>query len=124
MGLAATLLVVAAARAALPVTVRDDFGFRRGAFVARGMAARPVGMGEAFTAVADDASAISWNPAGLARVARWQAVGMYDAAGEGLGISYAAAAVPVGTGTAGASVTALNWGTWDLRDATGFKTGS
>jgi len=27
--------------------------------------ARPLGMGEAFTAIADDANAVFWNPAGL-----------------------------------------------------------
>ena len=113
-----------AAHAALPVQVEDNLGFRRGAFVARGMTARPVGMGEAYTAVADDAAAISWNPAGLARIARWQAAAMYDTADNGVNLSYAAAAVPVGSGTAGASVTALNWGTWDVRDATGLRTGS
>ncbi len=34
---------------------------------------RPISMGEAFVAVADDGSAIHWNPAGLARMERIQA---------------------------------------------------
>lgn len=34
---------------------------------------RPLSMGEAFVAVADDGNAISWNPAGLARMERIQA---------------------------------------------------
>ena len=45
----------AAAGAQDPVAF-SEFGFRRGAFLARGIGARPVGMGEAFTAVADDAT--------------------------------------------------------------------
>jgi long-subunit fatty acid transport protein len=35
-------------------------------FLRIGVGARPVGMGGAFTAVADDANALFWNPAGLA----------------------------------------------------------
>lgn len=35
-----------------------------------GAGARPVGMGEAFTAVADDANTVAWNPAGLAGLRR------------------------------------------------------
>jgi outer membrane protein OmpA-like peptidoglycan-associated protein len=38
---------------------------------------RPAGMGEAFTAVADDANAVLYNPAGLARVSGFELTGMY-----------------------------------------------
>ena len=34
------------------------------------IAARPLGMGGAFLAVADDANALAWNPAGLPRLQR------------------------------------------------------
>jgi hypothetical protein len=37
-------------------------------FLKIGVGARAVGLGEAFVAVADDASAIWWNPAGVARI--------------------------------------------------------
>jgi hypothetical protein len=37
-------------------------------FLKIGVGARAVGMGETFVAVADDASAIWWNPAGVARI--------------------------------------------------------
>jgi len=35
-------------------------------FLKLGVGARPVGMGEAFTAISDDGNALFWNPAGLA----------------------------------------------------------
>ena len=35
-------------------------------FLTIGIGARAVGMGEAYTALADDADATAWNPAGLA----------------------------------------------------------
>lgn len=38
----------------------------RGWFATKGLGARAIAMGEAFCAVADDASSIYWNPAGLA----------------------------------------------------------
>ncbi|HMB71310.1 MAG TPA: PorV/PorQ family protein [bacterium] len=67
-------IAVALAVALLPA--QDAFGaeiFRKvgtaGAqFLKIGTGARAVGMGEAFVAVADDASAIWWNPAGVARI--------------------------------------------------------
>jgi tetratricopeptide (TPR) repeat protein len=39
---------------------------------------RPAGMGEAFTAVADDANAMLFNPAGLARISDPEFTGMYS----------------------------------------------
>ena len=47
------------------------------AFVDIGYGARPMGMGGAFVALADDANAVLWNPAGLARLQNSQLTGMY-----------------------------------------------
>lgn len=44
-----------------------------GAFLKIGVGAKAVGLGEAFTAVADDATALFWNPAGLANLPRREA---------------------------------------------------
>jgi long-subunit fatty acid transport protein len=50
----------------------------RGAFNIMGAGARAMGMGGAFTAIADDATAASWNPAGLAQLTKPEASLVYD----------------------------------------------
>lgn len=45
-----------------------DFDYLHGSDLGMGVGARAVSMGGAFTAVADDASAVFWNPAGLAQL--------------------------------------------------------
>lgn len=49
-----------------------------GAFMMDGGGARPLGMGSAFVAVADDASATFWNPAGLASVEQRELLVMHS----------------------------------------------
>jgi len=93
----------------------------RGAFLSRGAGARPVGMGGAFAAIADDASAVSWNPGGLGQLESFSGVAMYESGGPDMGYSYVALAAPVGNGVAGASVAMVNYGTYDVRDAFGVK---
>ncbi len=100
------------------------YGSRRAAFLTQSAGARPVGMGEAFTAVADDISALSWNPGGLGRLDSLQGVAMYNVVGEGIGLSYLAAAVPVGVGVVGGSLAILSFGNYVKRDAYGVKLGT
>ena len=45
-----------------------DFGYLHGSDLGMGIGARAMSMAGAFTAVADDASAVFWNPAGLAQL--------------------------------------------------------
>ncbi len=45
-----------------------DFDYLHGSDLGMGIGARAMGMGGAFTAVADDATAVCWNPAGLAQL--------------------------------------------------------
>jgi hypothetical protein len=72
IALAALALMVAAAA---PAHAQFTFGDQRvgtssGTFLRIGLGARAVGLGEAFVAVANDPSAIYWNPAGLASLQR------------------------------------------------------
>ena len=64
--LAATLLACATDSSAGEIFRK--VGTTGAQFLKIGAGARAVGMGEAFVAVADDASAIWWNPAGVARI--------------------------------------------------------
>lgn len=52
-------------------------------------------MGEAFSAVADDAHAVFYDPAGLARVGQVEATGMHDSHFQGIRYEFAAVAVPL-----------------------------
>lgn len=71
LGLLALLLSLGSAGPLLAQQSLDEFGLlvaaqSRPSFAILGAGARAAGMGGAFTAVADDASAVSFNPAGLA----------------------------------------------------------
>jgi hypothetical protein len=52
------------------VSFADQEGTTTATFLRMGQGARSEGMGGAFTAVADDAYATYWNPAGLAQITR------------------------------------------------------
>jgi hypothetical protein len=58
--------------------------------------ARPVGLGGAYTALATDANALLYNPAGLAQVSRHEATFMHNAHMQGINQEYAAYASPHG----------------------------
>lgn len=120
---AAAWMVASVATAAAP---REEtyFGSRRGAFLGHGVGARAVGMGEAFTALSDDATGGFWNPGGMGGLDSLHATAMYDIAGEGVGLSYLAGAMPAGPGVAGASFTLLSFGDVLKRDDAGVKLGT
>lgn len=96
----------------------------RGAFMSLGAGARPIALGEAYTAIANDASALSWNPGGLGQLQSVSAVVMHDSLDNGMALTYVAGAVPLGGAVVGAGLTALSYGEFDLRDAIGRKTGT
>ena len=90
-----------------------------------GMGARAVGMGEGFTGIADDLSALHYNPAGLAQLRNpgltathnsYLAEGFY----EMLGGVYPV----VEGGTLGMGFHYLNYGSFEQRDSQGLQRGS
>lgn len=65
--------------ASLPVVEAAATGGQPGQFVAWGAGARSLGMGKAFFAVADDASATYWNPAAMTQLDRKEIMALHAA---------------------------------------------
>jgi hypothetical protein len=88
-----------------------------------GAGARAAGMGGAFTAVADDASAAYWNPAGLSLIKKPEVMITFDKWYLDSFYQHFIGAFPVGTGTIGADIFYMNYGAFDIRDNTGMLLG-
>jgi hypothetical protein len=94
---AAALAVLAPAR---PAAAQTSLGGQRvgtssATFLKIGVGARPVAMGEAFVAVANDPSTIYWNPAGLAGLLRKEVTFSHTEWPADVNYEYAAALLPV-----------------------------
>jgi len=96
-----------------------------GALLDRAPGVRSSGMGQAFVAVADDSTAVWWNPGGLAQL-RSVHVGL-ETASEIKELStrlfFLSTAFPIGPGVAGLNVTQLQLGSYEVRDENGRKLG-
>jgi hypothetical protein len=114
----ASLLPLGAGRA---LAATGEAGF---AFLKVGIGARAMGMGSAYVALADDPTALYWNPAGLAAAHEGiQVTAMHNEWIEDFRQEYAAATLPVGPGTFGASFTGFYTSQLERRDDTGVLTG-
>lgn len=84
-------------------------------FLSIGVGARANSMGGAFSAVANDVSALYWNPAGIANINETQTLFSYTKMFADININYFGLVIPAGEyGTFGASVTALNVGDMEV----------
>ncbi len=80
-------------------------------FLSLGIGPRANAMGGAFSSIADDASAIYWNPAGIAYADQFQGIFTYADMFADIKLSYFGAIIPAGNyGNFAVSVTALNYG--------------
>jgi long-subunit fatty acid transport protein len=79
-------------------------------FLSIGEGARPAGMGEAYTALADDVNAIYWNPAGLAAVRAREITTSYLQYLVDVNIGYAGYAFPAFKGGVGIGVMYVDYG--------------
>ena len=72
--------------------------------------ARAVGMGEAYTAAADDSSALAWNPAGLSFMQQKEASFMHSSLIESVNYEHMAFAAPGDNYSFGTSLSYLGYG--------------
>ena len=82
-------------------------------FLSIGIGPRANAMGGAFTSVANDVSALYWNPAGAASLTEYEAMFTYTSLFKDLDINlnYAAVVIPAGSiGNFGVAVTTLDYG--------------
>jgi hypothetical protein len=80
--------------------------------IENGCGPRAAAMAGAYTAVADDAASIYWNPAGLSQVKKTQIALTYDSWFVDAFFNNATAAVPLSTGVLGAEVFYMNFGSF------------
>ncbi|NOZ55264.1 MAG: UPF0164 family protein [Calditrichaeota bacterium] len=93
-----------------------NVGTNAAAFLEIGVGARAVGMGSAFVATANDATAMYWNPAGIGRLSKIEATFTHASWFVGTNFDYAGFAVPVGNRfSVGASVTYFGFGEQPVR---------
>ena len=91
-------------------------GITAAPFLEIGVGARAIGMGGAVVANANDASALYWNPAGIAGAKNMQFLAMHTNWIADMEFNYAGFTFPLGAlGTMGASITVLNYGNMNVR---------
>jgi hypothetical protein len=84
-------------------------------FLNIGVGPRANAMGGAFSSVSDDASALYWNPAGIANVSQFQTIFTYTTMFADMKVNYFGFVLPAGDiGNLGLSVTAMNVGEMDV----------
>jgi len=87
-----------------------------GSFLEIEVGGRAAGMGGAFVAVANDATTIYWNPAGMTQLPRSEVIAVHANWIAGIKFDFAGIVLPLGNiGTVGASITTLNMGEMMVR---------
>lgn len=109
----------------MPKDTPVKMGTTAASFLEIGVGSAAVGMGSAYTTMAEDISAIYWNPARLAGIQNIQAMFMYQPWLVDISFSFTGAAIPLEKfGVFGLGITLLNSGdieetTLDYQEGTG-----
>ncbi len=90
-----TIFTILSICLSLPACFAGGRGTTGANFLKIAVGARPLGMGGAFVAVADDVNAIWWNPAGIAETERKEVTLMHNEMGEDIRYQFLAYSQPV-----------------------------
>ncbi len=94
---------------------QSNVGSTAAPFLNIAIGARPISMGGAFSATANDVSALYWNPAGVARIEGSEAMFAYSNWFADINYNWSGAAINLGgMGTFGLSVTYLDYGEMEI----------
>ncbi len=110
------LVIVAVLAVSAEAGTNENAGTCVGQFLKIGVGARPCGMGEAFSAIADDVNAIYWNPAGLMQVQEKQGTFMHSEWLTDLRYEFLAYCQPMNKGVGAFSITYLRMGDMEGTD--------
>lgn len=125
------ILILAARAHSQFITNVSKVGITAAPFLTIGVGARPIGMGGAFVGIANDATAVFWNPAGLARLTKHEAVMTHTNWFIDTNLDFAGLALTLGNdmGTIGINIISLSMGEMKIRtvaepDGTGERFGA
>ena len=108
--------------ALLVLASQTSWGAETASFLNIGVGARGLGMAGAYTALADDVSALYWNPAGLAKLEKREFSASHAEMYASTRLDFLAYAQPTSQGTFAAGLTYLSQGKIDGRDSLGRQT--
>lgn len=103
----------------IALAAQDSRGAETASFLDIGTGARGLGMGGAFTALADDGNSLYWNPAGLSKLLKREFTASHAEMFGSARLDFLAYAHPTSQGTFAAGLTYLSQGKIEGRDSLG-----